>query len=390
MDLPRPDNLKIDSKLRDLNLCYYEIEVTDTALAALELFEKNSNAPAVILKENGIYKGMISRFRLFENMSKPFSRELFLKRPMSELHELIEYEKNTVLDDNVSILDAAKIVFSRPIETFFDPIVVRSSAPNRHCTLDVHQLIFAQTIIHELTLKSLEEANALKSELLSVVSHNLKNPLNLVMGYAKLIEEEGSGNDMIEEPARIIYQSSERMREIISQFMNLAEYEDGIGKKTMEEFGLKELMYGIIKENSAQAENKRQTIIFNDKTEDINIVSDKLKLGYVVDNLVSNAIKYAPIGGKINIKTERKNGYAVINVSDNGPGIKEEDKARLFHRFQRLSAKPTGGESSTGLGLFITKNYVESLGGSIEVTKSPRLAGAKFIVNLPVKKSIQV
>lgn len=389
MDLARPDSLKIDSTLGDLNLCNYEAEITDTVFAALDLFAKNFQAPAVILKENGIYKGMISRFRLFENMSKPFSRELFLKRPMSELHDLIEYEKNTVLDDNVSILDASKIILERPIESFLDPIVVRSASSNQYSSLDVHQLMLAQTIIHELTLKSLEDANALKSELLSVVSHNLKNPLNLIMGYAKLIEEEASGDDMIEEPSRIIYQSSERMLEIISQFMNLAEYEESREKTNHEEFYLKELMHGVIKENSGQAENKKQTIIFNDMTEDINIFSDKLKLGYVVDNLISNAIKYAPIGGKINIKTERKNGCAVINISDNGPGIKEEERSRLFQRFQRLSAKPTGGESSTGLGLFITKNYIEALGGSIEVTKSPKLSGAKFIINLPVRKSIQ-
>ncbi len=387
MDLLQPGSLRIDSTLRDLNLCHHEADISDSVFVALDLFNKNFNAPAVILMENGRYKGMISRFRLFENMSKPFSRELFLKRSMGELCDLLEYEDNIILSENVSILEAAKIALDRPIESFLDPIVVRGNS-GQYSSLDVHQLMRAQTTIHELTLNSLEEANALKSQLLSVVSHNLKNPLNLVMGYAKLIEEESLGNDLIEEPSQIIYQSSQRMLDIISQFMSLAEYEDGIQAAQKERVVLKDLVLCVIKENSGKAESKKQTLLFSGDTDDIVLHSDNLKLRSVFDNLISNAIKYAPIGGKIHLKMQRKDGHAVFSVSDNGPGVKEEDKERLFKKFQRLSAKPTGGEVSTGLGLYITKSYIESLGGTIEVSKSMRLAGAKFTINLPVEPNL--
>jgi signal transduction histidine kinase len=387
MDLSQPSSLRIDSTLRDLNLCSYEADIADSVFIALDLFNRNFNAPAVILKEGGRYKGMISRFRLFENMSKPFSRELFLKRSMGELCDLLEYENNIILNESVSILDAAKIVLDRPIESFLDPIVVKGES-EQYYSLDVHQLMRAQTTIHDLTLNSLEEANTLKSQLLSVVSHNLKNPLNLVMGYAKLIEEESNGNDMIEEPSRIIYQSSQRMLDIISQFMNLAEYEDGIQTAQKEKIVLKELALCVLKENSGKAESKKQTLLFSGDSEDLILHSDNLKLRSVLDNLISNAIKYAPIGGKIYLKMKSNNGHAVISVSDNGPGIKDEDKERLFKRFQRLSAKPTGGEVSTGLGLYITKHYVESLGGSIDVSKSMRLAGAKFTVSIPIEPNL--
>jgi signal transduction histidine kinase len=107
----------------------------------------------------------------------------------------------------------------------------------------------------------------------------------------------------------------------------------------------------------------------------------------VIDNLLSNAIKYSQIGGRIDVVLERQHENVVIRVRDQGAGLSPEDLSRVFGRFQRLSAKPTGDELSTGLGLSIVKRIVDLHGGSV-VAESPGLGlGATFTVTLPVQAS---
>jgi signal transduction histidine kinase len=103
-----------------------------------------------------------------------------------------------------------------------------------------------------------------------------------------------------------------------------------------------------------------------------------------IDNLVSNAIKYSPIGGEIDVNVGRDGDSIMVQVKDQGAGLSPEDISRLFGRFQRLSAKPTAGESSTGLGLSIAKRIVDLHGGRITVESAGPGQGATFIMTLPV------
>jgi signal transduction histidine kinase len=102
--------------------------------------------------------------------------------------------------------------------------------------------------------------------------------------------------------------------------------------------------------------------------------------------LVSNAVKYSPIGGRIEVSVGRVDGEALIRVQDDGPGLSPEDMGRLFGRFQRLSAKPTAGESSTGLGLSITKRIVDLHNGRIFVESAGASGGAAFTIALPLQR----
>jgi signal transduction histidine kinase len=102
-----------------------------------------------------------------------------------------------------------------------------------------------------------------------------------------------------------------------------------------------------------------------------------------IDNLVSNAIKYSSVGGKIVLGVTRVDGQMLINVTDEGAGLSPEDIGRLFGRFQRLSAKPTGGESSTGLGLSIVKRIIDMHGGKVSATSGGAGKGATFTIALP-------
>jgi signal transduction histidine kinase len=110
---------------------------------------------------------------------------------------------------------------------------------------------------------------------------------------------------------------------------------------------------------------------------------DADRIREAIDNLVSNAIKYSPIGGKIALLITGDADYVRISISDEGPGLSPEDLDRLFGRFQRLSAKPTGGESSTGLGLSIVKRIIDMHGGEVNADSPGPGRGAIFTILLP-------
>ena len=110
---------------------------------------------------------------------------------------------------------------------------------------------------------------------------------------------------------------------------------------------------------------------------------DSDRIREAIDNLISNAIKYSPIGGKIGVAVTHEGEHTVIRIDDDGAGLSPEDLGRLFGRFQRLSAKPTAGESSTGLGLSIVKRIIDMHGGHVTAQSPGPGQGATFTVKLP-------
>jgi signal transduction histidine kinase len=114
---------------------------------------------------------------------------------------------------------------------------------------------------------------------------------------------------------------------------------------------------------------------------------DADRIREAIDNLVSNAIKYSPIGGKINVGVTHESSNTVIRIADEGAGLSPEDLGRLFGRFQRLSAKPTAGESSTGLGLSIVKRIIDMHGGHVTAESSGPGQGSTFTVTLPATET---
>jgi signal transduction histidine kinase len=126
---------------------------------------------------------------------------------------------------------------------------------------------------------------------------------------------------------------------------------------------------------------KNQRLDFHAKSS-ARLKTDKLLLWRILENLLSNAIKYSPEGKSIHISSKEENERTIFVIKDEGPGFSEDDKKKMFGKFQKLSARPTGNENSTGLGLSIVKMIVEKLMGSIQV-ESEQGKGSTFIVSLP-------
>ncbi|MGQ9806124.1 MAG: tetratricopeptide repeat protein [Chlorobiales bacterium] len=241
----------------------------------------------------------------------------------------------------------------------------------------------------------LVKANQFKTELLAIAAHDLKNPLQSAIGFSQLIEE----TEEIKTAkfyAKQIHQSSERMLSIINILLSDAKYETMSFEMKTENIIISELIEQLIEGQFAiLAAQKSQLLVLESKEKCV-VQGDLELLKQVFENLIGNAIKYTPKGKSITVAIEcvkkqqdakqddLSKSFVSVSIKDEGQGLTEEDMKKLFGKFQRLSAKPTGGESSIGLGLSIVKKLVELHGGKIWAESEGKNKGATFIVELPM------
>jgi signal transduction histidine kinase len=178
---------------------------------------------------------------------------------------------------------------------------------------------------------------------------------------------------------------SGNMLELISNLLDISVIESGQLKLKPEMFSMQKLVEEKIHLQQILADKKN--ISLHTEFEEVADFSfDANRMGQVVDNLLSNAVKYSPLGKDIYVKLSCEADKVKLSVRDQGPGISDEERDKLFQHFQKLSARPTGGESSSGLGLAIAQRIVEEHGGSIGVKSEPG-QGASFYFELPRLKS---
>jgi signal transduction histidine kinase len=251
--------------------------------------------------------------------------------------------------------------------------------------LDSYNLVLSQIHISQLILQALREASEFKSDLMNIVAHDLKNPLNSINGFTALLEEYIPNNEPeANEFFQMIKQSTQHMLDIVLELLNSTVIESGKMELKKSTFDLCDLMSAVIYQNKALAGQKEQIIKFNFREdEDFICFGDSLKIRETIDNLVNNAVKYSNFKTNITVDLEKKNNLAIICIVDQGQGFSPEDLSKVFGKFQRLSAKPTGNENSTGLGLYIVKQIIDLHKGNINI-ESKENVGSKITIELPI------
>jgi len=227
----------------------------------------------------------------------------------------------------------------------------------------------------------LRVANDLKSQFLSIAAHDLKNPLQFILGNAELIGME-TADAAVSRKAEIIFQSSKWMLNLINDLLKTSVIESGQLQLVKTETDVTALATGVVAAYERFAREKEQELILATDPECL-AHADEERLKEIMENLVSNAIKFSPAGKRIWISTSCQNRKIRFAVRDEGPGLSAQDQEKIFQRFQRLSAKPTGGETSTGLGLFIVRKLIELHGGRVWVESDPG-QGSTFAVELVI------
>ncbi len=228
----------------------------------------------------------------------------------------------------------------------------------------------------------LTEANEQKSELLSMAAHDLKNPLQAIIGFSELISLMKECPDNVKKNSHLILEASRGMLETINNTLNTTVIKEGkVTTSNKEIIDLTELSRLIVDIYSEFAKKKNQIVITRFWS-NCYIKGEKERIKIVVENLLSNAIKYSPLNKNIILSVEKSGKNIIISVKDEGSGFSDEDKKKIFEKFRRLSSKPTGGESSTGIGLSIVKKIVEMHNGKIWL-ESKAGEGSIFFVSFP-------
>jgi signal transduction histidine kinase len=241
----------------------------------------------------------------------------------------------------------------------------------------------------EETLKELAEANKRltqvnedKSELLSIAAHDLKNPLTVVMGYSDRLAMGNMDAPNVTRIAKTISREASRMRDLITTVLDLSALEDGSKKIQMRPVNLPQVIELALEHFRSVAEQKGIALAFESSDILTEAYCDHQAVLQILDNLISNGIKFSKPGTRVSVLCGTLEQKAFLKVADQGPGISEEDQKQLFKKFTRLSARPTGGESSSGLGLSIVKRLLQSMAGEVKC-ESQVGRGTTFTVYLP-------
>jgi len=231
----------------------------------------------------------------------------------------------------------------------------------------------------EFANRELVELNEENKNIIGIVAHDLKNPLTSIDGLLKLIKIEARNNEQIEliEHAS---RSSQKMNELIIKILESQAIERSGLMPDMQAVSILPILNEVINDYSVKASDKKIKIITEYNIDQSSQIKLDSNFTYqVFDNLLSNSIKFSPENKNITIRVFEKDNQMVVEIQDEGPGINKDDREKLYQKYQKLSATPTAGESTTGLGLSIVKKLVELMNASI-IFKAPARGGAKFIV----------
>jgi len=430
VDRARP-TLNLESKLQDLILYTYEIDVDQLGTRLSRTLEENPFLPGVVLRKNGNFLGMLSRRRVLEILSRPYRPELFLSRPIQHLYDHARIE-TLILSAETRIVDAVQASLDRSPELLYEPIVVRFEHKHEQL-LDVHHLLLAHTRIQELTTKLLHEQTQAKllqtekmaslGEMVAGVAHEILNPVNFICGNLEYLSTYGTDlikvlqayetefpqtspaiaalkedlqmDFLLEDFPRILASlniGSDRLRKIILALRNFSHMDEEIKRPLDLHESLDNTL--LILNNRI----KNFVSINKDYGELPSIHCFSGQLSQVFTNLIANAIDalaersesntdptWAP---QITIATKLLprspsdfSDRVLISIGDNGCGIPIQIQNKIFETF--FTTKPVG--KGTGFGLAIARQIVVEKHQGELTLQSELDVGTTFTVTLPVR-----
>lgn len=279
---------------------------------------------------------------------------------------------------------------------FIVDITIRKQAEDKlkNYSAELERQVKNRTLILEEAIEELEktkkdlfyalnkekELNELKSRFVSMASHEFRTPLTTMMSSLSLVTKYGEQNDTENQKKHVgkIKTSINNLTDILNDFLSVSKLEEGKIENMPEEVNIKSFVADVISEMQAMASNNQKLIQIHTGSEQVSV--DKKLVKNILFNLISNALKFSPSGGEIEVKVQVLNSSIKIAVKDNGIGISAEDQAHLFERFFR--GQNVTHIQGTGLGLNIVARYVELMNGSLHFD-SIENKGTTFTIIIP-------
>ncbi|MBP6823212.1 MAG: PAS domain-containing protein [Acidobacteria bacterium] len=230
-----------------------------------------------------------------------------------------------------------------------------------------------------------ETANRTKDEFLAIVSHELRSPLNAMLGWARVLRSEGVDQETHDHAIQVIEQSAEMQSRLIEDLLDSARIASGKLRIESRAVNLLPAIKSAIDTVFQEAERKGILIETELDAETDRVNGDAERLQQIVWNLLANAVKFTPSGGKVFVGLKRETPWATITVRDTGLGIKANDLPHIFDRFQQADSSNTRRAGGLGLGLALVKNLVELHNGTITASSDGENLGSIFTVRLPLQ-----
>jgi len=332
---------------------------------AQKVVTQNKNSIAMVECEELIKEMLKHEQGLYEKRNK--ERE--------EFYSFTNYVRFLTIFFLAITLIGSLIIINRN-ERRINRLITRLNSSN----INLEKEVKARTNELEEANEKLLTMNEEKNKFIGMAAHDLKSPINSIKGLIHLFELDAANlTSEQKEYLKYINESSTRMLHLISDVLNVNKIETGVSMVRLEKFNLYHFVENIVFGLKVSAETKNIKVYLITNNEDFHVQSDKTYIAQIIENLLSNAIKFSPLGKNIIVRVLKDENNFKIEVEDQGQGIKEDEMPHLFEKYKKLSARPTDGEDSTGLGLSIVKGLVDTLDGSIYV-ESEFEKGTKFTV----------
>ena len=376
-----------------LDLPFFDVQVSDTALGSevARLFEENPSLPGIVVMHEDQYFGMVCRNQFFQRLGRPFGIEIYTPRPITVFVESAAVEPVS-LRPETTIQNAIILCLARPSEFVYDPFVIAmKDQPPR--VIDFLALILKQTELltaaqieaHAQRAAAVSASNA-KSDFLANMSHELRTPLTAIIGYSEILIEDVKSGQLSESVRRLesIAKAGVHLLEMINGILDLAKIE----ARKMDLFITTFSLTDLISEITAIAQplmkkNDNEFSVISDQAV-VEMRSDEAKLRQCLTNLLGNAAKFTS-KGRVNLTVRKEDGdWVVFEVSDTGIGMDEIQLSRVFESFQQGDSSISRRFGGTGLGLSLTKQYGEMLGGHLGV-QSVLNQGTTFTMKVPMR-----
>ncbi|TAE30302.1 MAG: hypothetical protein EAZ92_04860 [Candidatus Kapaibacterium sp.] len=309
-------------------------------------------------------------------------RTLQLQRRAAELSRLVQ-ERTTELQSTNALLRTANTHVQDQMR-----LVEQKSEEISTANLRLQNFIAEL----ERTNRELKQANEFKSTMLSMASHDLKNPLSSILALVEVTMGR-TADSAITEMLQLVTSSAERMLQLIIDLLDTSALELGRMDIRKVMINATPVVENVVEQYRTHAERKGQSIVWESDVQCL-LEADTKRLRQVADNIISNAVKYSPKGGTIivqlrNTTNTEGNAEVMFSVQDSGQGFSKADQEQMFGYFKRLSARPTGGESSSGMGLAIVKQIVDLHNGTIDV-KTEFGVGSTFLLRFPSLNAAEI
>jgi two-component system, sensor histidine kinase and response regulator len=229
----------------------------------------------------------------------------------------------------------------------------------------------------------LRELDGMKDEFIGLVSHELRTPLTSIIGYVKLLRDERTSEVNADQYAEVIQRNSQRLLRLVEDLLFLSQTHSGTMAVELRTADLAEITESAVEEMRPEAERKHIDLVYS-AADGPRLPVDATRIAQLLGNLISNAVKFTPDGGKVEVRVGTEGKGAVLEVADTGVGIPAADRDRIFDRFFRSAIATRQVIPGTGLGLTIAKNIVAAHNGAITVD-SEEGRGSRFRIWLPLR-----